>query len=314
MLCQELKKEIRCPDELIRIIRDSPIIPTPVVDNLWYTWDWRQFITPLLTERMLKNHSFYHSFRFKKEKGVTLFRGKKYPHSAEWLPEEGIKLIKDDAVFSSVGASDFRLDTLCLDKVFSDLTTKYYPTLSHGEKVHVEASWDKLHKQLCSLPGKQRNLPPMRISKLPQQAPKELTPIPTYLNPFLSDQAPTLDGSQGPCHPKHSQFSSEIRPGMEVVVYTESKENRPWIGIVENVLDGDMFEIHWFNKKGKSGECGEFQAMFNKDGSKYISILESGTVMLWEFSELKESNRLVVSKFWMEKINEAYLSHDFCYF
>lgn len=310
MLSRELKKEVRCPDELMKIIRDSPITPPPVVDHLWYTWDWRKFITPHLTEKMLKNHSFYHSFRFKKEKGVTLFRGKKYPHSTEWLPEEGIKLINDDVEFSSVGASEFRIDTLCLDKVYSDLSTKYYPTLDPREKIAVEASWDKLQKELYNLPNKQKNLLPMRINQLPKQAPKELTSIPTYLHPFLSDQSPALIGSHGPTDLKHGEFSNEIRPGMDVVVYTESKENRPWIGTVQNVVDGDMFELHWFEKKGKSGE---FQAMFNKDGSKYTSILPTGTVMLWELSEYKDVSRIVISKFWLDKINEAYQSHDFCY-
>ena len=56
ILCRVLKSEIQCPDDLIKKIKQAPIIPKPDVDELLFTWNWRDFITPKLSGKSLQNH------------------------------------------------------------------------------------------------------------------------------------------------------------------------------------------------------------------------------------------------------------------
>ena len=101
-MTREFKSEMHCPDDLIRKIQNSPILPKPEVEELLYSWDWRDYITAHLTGKALKNHSFYFSFMIKKESGIAVFRAKKYPFNEEWIPAAGIMLLKRSIEFLPV--------------------------------------------------------------------------------------------------------------------------------------------------------------------------------------------------------------------
>jgi hypothetical protein len=306
-----LKSEIRCPDDLIQKIQQAPLIPKPEVEELLFTWDWRSFITPRLSEKTLHNHSFYHSFQMKKENGIVLFRAKKYTQCPEWGPEAGIKLLKDGFQCSPVPSSEFRIENLNLDKVYSDLYTKYFPTLDIQDRKENEASWERLRTVLENLPKKQNNLPPLRLSSLPRQNPSAPAVVPDYLEQFMSEDTPELVGEHCILEPFDGLFETDIRPGMDVAVYTRSVKDRPWLGRVVNVQeDGVSFEVQWFKKKGRTLT---FQASLNKNGTRYTSVLALETVMLWEFSYNKTDETFDISKEWLDKINDEYSSHDLCY-
>lgn len=302
---------MRCPDDLIKIIQNAAIQPKPIVAELLYTWDWRRFITPNLSGKLLKNHSFYHSFLIKKEKKISVFRAKKYPQNEEWIPEGGIKLLKDNVEFTSVEASDFRVDTLHLDKVFSDLYTKYFPTLELKDRKEAEASWERLRTVLENLPKRRKNLAPMRILSFPKQIAATPTSLPHYLEPFMNEAVPELCGEKCIVEPTDSQFQTEIKSGMDIAVYTASKKDRPWLGRVLTVMeDGLSFEVQWFKRRNKGLT---FHALHNKDGSKYTQMLDTDTVMLWEFTDNKTVDSFEVSQEYLDKIREEYSSHDMCY-
>ena len=311
LLCRELKSEIRSPDDLIKKIRNSPVTPSPDVEELLYTWDWRSFVSPNLSQKMLQNHSFYHSFMIRCENGVSLLRAKKYPQMVEWIPEGGIILLRDKVEFSPVPVSEFRVESLQLDKVFSDLYTKYFPSLQLNERKESQQSWEKLRTCLENLPKKRENLPPMRLLSLPQQVSQAPPCPPHYLEPFLTNNTPELIGQHHLLEPSESEFASEIRKDTEVAIYTESKASRPWLGVVVNIQENKKrFEVLWYKRKGKSSV---FHASKNKDGTDYTTILETETVMFWDFAESKGDQCFTVSKDWLEKIDQAYVSHDSCY-
>ena len=188
ILCRVLKTEIRSPDDLVKKIQQAPIIPKPEVDELLFTWDWRDFITPLLSGKSLQNHSFYHSFQLKKENGIVVFRAKKYSQLSEWGPESGIKLLKDGFECSPVPASEFRVESLNLEKVYSDLYSKYFPTLGTQDRKEAESSWERLRSILENLPKKRMNLPPMRLSGLPRQKLVAQGKVPDYLQPCFNEE------------------------------------------------------------------------------------------------------------------------------
>ena len=302
---------MNCPDDLVQKIRNSPILPKPEVKELLYIWDWRSFVGPNLSGKKLQNHSFFFSFFLKKENGLAVFRGKKYPFNVEWTPESGIMLLKSNVDFVPVEASDFRIETLCIDKVFSDLYTKFFPTLETNERKMAEASWERLRTVLENLPKQQRNLAPMKILSFPKQFAPQPAVVPQYLDPYLNCETPELIGQICNVEPTESQFQADIQSGMDIAVYTESKKDRPWLGRVLDIQEGGKtFQVQWFKRKGKGST---FQALTNKDGTRYTSLLASNTVMLWEFTDKKTDDSFEVSKEWLEKIFEQYQSHDLCY-
>ena len=111
--------------------------------------------------------------------------------------------------------------------------------------------------------------------------------------------------------PAVGQFDIEIKPGMDVAIFTHTLKNRPWLGRVLTVEeDCSSFQLQWFKKKGRSMT---YEAQLNKDGTKYTSSLPLETVMLWEFSTAKSEDKFEVSREWFEKIMAEYESHDQCY-
>ena len=183
--------------------------------------------------------------------------------------------------------------------------------LERNERQEAEASWERLRTCLENLPRKQKNLPPMRILALPRQIPAPSTTLPHYLEQFTNEDTPELLGQNCVVEPSESQFQADIIPNMDVAVYTISKVSRPWLGRVVKVEeDGQTFEVQWFKRRGRSLT---FQRLSNQDGSKYTSVLDSDTVMLWEFSDNKTDNSFDISKEWLAKIMEEYRSHDLCY-
>ena len=302
-----------CPDDLVKKIQDAPIIPKPTVEELLFTWDWRSYITPKLTDKTIANHSFYHSFILRKENGVVVLRAKQYTQSKEW--GRGIRVLKEGFECSTpVPVSEFRLETLNIDKVFSDLYTKYFPTLTVNDRQLAEASWEKLRSVLENLPRKINNLQPLRLGSLPRQAPLAPRQVPSYLQLVEDRDVPEMVGEfveDDISEPAVGQFDIEIKPGMDVAIFTHTLKNRPWLGRVLTVEeDCSSFQLQWFKKKGRSMI---YEAQLNKDGTKYTSSLPLETVMLWEFSTAKSEDEFEVSKEWFEKIMAEYASHDQCY-
>ena len=305
ILCQELKCEIRSVDELIDKIKNAPISPKPEVDHLWSTWDWSSFIQNHMAQD-LKNHSWYNAFQVKKEDGAVKLRCKKFPQDLEWKPATGIRLIKADIVFEPVPVGEFRVEDIKLDDIFKSVN-KYLLTLNPSEKIKAASAWNRLRERLESLPRRRPNLPKLKLLDLPKQV-RELQ-VDSEGLPDLNLDVPDLVGDLYPAELVESSFSSTILVDMDVVVYTKSK-SCPWLGRVSEILPGGRFNLHWYSRRSRSKT---FYAMFNKDGSKFVSEEECDAVMLWEFSTEKTENTFVLSDYWLQKIQEEYLAHDQCY-
>ena len=118
ILTKEFKtSEIKSLPELMKIIRDSPVKPSPTCESLWWTWDWKNYIEGKLSSIELSNHSFYNCFQIKKENGLTKLRAKPLPQDTDWTPDSGIRLVKENSTFDDpVEVADFRIDKLELPK------------------------------------------------------------------------------------------------------------------------------------------------------------------------------------------------------
>ena len=269
ILTEEFKSEIRTVEELMMKIRNSPISPKPIVHHLLFIHDWKDFVIPNLTEKGLKNHSHYNSFQFKAEKGLVNLRAKKYPHYAEWYPHEGIQLLKDEIDFTPVPVAEFRPDDLNLDKVLADLRKIYFPLMPIKDQKRVSESWEKLCNTLEQMHRK--HLPPMQIMEILKQLPTAIPGLPQALQQFQDkeDNPPALVGELRPPAVEESSFDKEMKIGLDVVIWTLSKKDRPWVGRVSKIVSPNEFEIHWFQRKNRSNV---FWALKNKDGTPFISI------------------------------------------
>ena len=48
-------------------------------------------------------------------------RAKVLPQDPIYLPEQGIKLLRDDVIYRPVGSAGFRIETLQFEKIMTDL-------------------------------------------------------------------------------------------------------------------------------------------------------------------------------------------------
>ena len=186
ILTQEFKKsELKTVEELFEKIESAPIIPKPECESLKFIWNWRDYISKYLTNKDLKNHSFYNAFIIKKENTVKegkviKLRAKRLPQDEEWVPPTGIRIVQPNVPYDPVGAADFRITELCLPKIVENLQ-KYFRRMPTHVRVRVIAdSWGRIRESLQSLPRKSENLPKMKIKDLPK--------IPMETEPNLPDE------------------------------------------------------------------------------------------------------------------------------
>ena len=309
ILTQEFKAEIRTVEELITKIKNAPIIPKAKVHHLFYIYDWKQFISPNLTEKGLKNHSHYNSFQFKLDNGVVNLRAKKFPQNSEWHPEEGIQLLKDDINYEPVAPAEFREEDLNLEKVLTDLRKIYLPLVPEKDQKKVSDSWEKLVSTLERVPKKQ--LPSMKIMEIMKQSPCDPPGIPDIIHEFQEKETPpALVGEHRPPVVVESNFVEEWKVGMNVVILTSCKRNRPWVGRVVKIISASEFQIQWFERRNRSNT---FWASTNKDGSPYVSAASVESVMFWEMAVDSGPESFVLSEYWLKRISFEYSSHDSCY-
>ena len=307
ILAHEFKAEICSPDDLVRKIKNSSIVPSPVCVNLDFIWNWRDFILPNLEPQRMQNHSFFQAFNIVNENGIGILRAKKYQFDQKWTPEEGIVLLKNDVDLSSqIFASDFRLEKLNLDLVFAHLYTKYFPSLEEEERKYAQSSWEKVRTDLEQ--ALTRNYPPMNITLLPKQNVDLLPSVPNYIQAHFDSGCRELKGRRNMQEPMISDFRNDIKIGTSVVIYTKTKSNRPWVGVVKQIFPCEgKFEVHWYKKKNK---LLSFEASYRQDGIPYTEIMSTDTVMLWSFAHDITEHSFCISKELFQRILSMYKDHD----
>ena len=308
LLTQAFKKEIRTLEELKEKIVLSGIKPVPVVEVLDFIWDWRSFALDNLTKEELRNHSKYHAFNIKKEGGFVKLRGKRYLFDDEWTPYTGIRLLNEGTEFTSIMPAELRIEKLDLPKVFLHLE-KYFSTFPLVERLVVQGSWEKLRGKLEKLPSEIESCEGMNISELMSQDPNKLIVIPQHFSHLNQDEdIPDLQGETFPEELNEADFEEEVREGLDVLVYTRTKLGRPWVGRVLNRKDSSTFTIQWYEKK--RGNLNIFYAAKNSDGTAYTAELDTGMVILWNFSTRLDHQSFSVNTFFLTKFKEEYARHD----
>ena len=310
ILTEEFKSEIQTVEDLIAKIERAPISPKPKVHRLFHTWDWKSFVEPLFTNTLLQNHSGYNAFQIKSEQNLVKLRAKKYPQYVGWYPEEGIKLLKDDIDYNTpVAVAEFREHELNLDKVLHDLRKYYFPLMELKDQRRVPDSWERLCSTLTQLPKKK--LPPMNILDLPKQQPNLPASVPSTMEQYDDhSEPPDLLGERHDPAVVESNFQHEVAVGMDVAILTLSKQKRPWVGRVLEILSDENFVLQWYQRRSRSRT---FFALKNRDGSSYTSVCSFDSVMFWELSCNKTVDSFELSEYWLKRLSHEYECHDQCY-
>ena len=290
-------------------IVNSGIVPTPEVEVLYHIWDWKKYALENLSAEELRNHSNYHCSNIKKEHGQTKLRAKRYLYETQWNPAPGIRLLKEDyASLEQIQVAPFRIEKLNMCKVYQDLQ-RYFVTLPLEERMIVQSSWEKLKLKLENLPNKVESLEVMNVLKLPVQDNSSQAVIPEHLAHINSeDKVKDLEGDTFPDDLDEADFDQEIKEGLDVLIYSDIKKHRPWVGRVLNVTNLSKFQIHWFERR--KGDMNMYYAACNRDGSPYTSEIESASVILWNFSTRIDDASFSVSKFFLNQFKVEYSRHD----
>ena len=163
-----------------------------------------------LSKEELRNHSKYHGFRVSKEKGQARLRGKRFSFETEWNPAPGIRLLNEETTLKPIEAAPFRIDKLNLIKIFK--------------------------KKLENLPIQIDRLPKMDVAKLPVQCPDNQVVIPDHLAHITGeDSIKDLEGDVFPDELDEADFNQDISEGPDVLIYSNIKQGRPWVGRIKEV-------------------------------------------------------------------------------
>ena len=173
--------------------------------------------------------------------------------------------------------------------------------------MRIQTSWDNLRQKLEGLPRRSSTLEMMDITRFPELT--ETSPeIPDYLS--RDENTPELLGDLFPEEIDEGNIEDEITVNMDVCIYTDKVEGRPWVGRVVELLENRKFKLQWFSRKTKRSKV--FTAMVKSDGSPYLHELDYETVMFWMISEpqSRTSGSFSLSPYWLETINKEYEEYD----
>ena len=308
ILTHKFKTQIDTIEDLKEKIVSSGILPVPEVEVIDFIWNWKEFALDNLAEEELRNHSKYHGFKISKEKGQARLRGKRFSFETEWNPAPGIRLLKENTVLKPIEAAPLRIEKLNLVKVFQDLQ-RFYASLPLEKRMVVQRSWENLKKKLENLPTQVDRFPKMEISKLPVQFPESQVVIPDHLAHITGDDSiKDLEGEVFPDDLDEADFNQDLSEGLDVLIYSNIKQGRPWVGRIKEVTGNSKFLIQWYAKR--KGDQNMFDATRNGDGTPYVSELESESVILWNFSTRVGNNSFSVSKFFLNQFKVEYSRHE----
>ena len=273
-------RTVELPDveTLKQTIAKAPMKPPPIVESMWYSWDWKTFVEPRLNP--LENHSLFNSFMLKKEGGEVRFRYKKLPQSPEYGPLEGIQLVKTREGLEPIKAAEFRVEALQLDKLMRGLQP-YFNTMDLENKMTVVTRWEGLKKKLEALPARLEGLKRMDIEELPTSSERDTEGFQALES---EDENRQIRGKFFEEMVEEGNLEDEICVNMDVAVYTVQKRKRPWVGRVASLKNRETFVVQWF-EKDKTSKTGKYVAMEHENGSPYTSELDQSSVMLWSFTE-----------------------------
>ena len=286
-------------------ILNAPMKPKPIVENMMFSWNWKDFIEPCLNP--LGNHSFFNSFCFNKEEGEVKLRYKKLPQSAEYGPVGGMKLLKTKVKLEPIKAADFRVESLGLDKLLRGLQP-YFASLDFETRMVVVSRWEALKKTLEALPVKREALLRMDILKLPRQAGGD-----TATDEITVVDERQVEGTFFETPVQEGDLESDICVDMDVCVYTRIKRKRPWVGRVVSIKDRETFVINWY-EKDQTSRCGRYVAMFHDNSTRYVSELDMEVVMFWAFTQGREQgpgkDSFLITPYWHDCLMKEYEKKD----
>ena len=301
ILANEFKTDdIKTIEELFEMILNSPIEPKPVCNEVDYIFGWKEYISPLLADPPLKNHSLYHSFSINKEEGVVKFRAKKLPQDKEYVPRAGIRIVREGVEFNPVGAAEFRVHSIPFDRI--NRTIRIMTSrLSLTCKMKVQESWDRMRDNLEALPRRIHLLEKMDLSKFP----KDDFSAENVSHPLLqsSEEVEEISGDLMEEHVEEGDLD-EICEDIDVCVYSDETTGRPWVGRIRQMLPGSRFVIQWFSRR--SGRGLHFTAMTLNNGEPYLSELDMESIMFWAMTEDRKADSFKLSNYWLEVIRKEY--------
>ena len=172
-----------------------------------------------MSQKEIQQHSNYHCFKISREGTKVVLRAKRYLFCKTWLPECGIKLLKDRDESDHIppsGVAKFRIDSLNLDQLFIDLN-KFFLPMELERKMNLQTKWGCLWKNLESLPNFRESFPKLDVRDFVVQEILESV-TPSHLSHLVDeiDKVPDLIGEKYPEVFVDGDFQSECMPGVDM--------------------------------------------------------------------------------------------------
>ena len=167
----------------------------------------------------------------------------------------------------------------------------------------VQNSWDSLERKLEDLPLQLEKFEKLNLNILPPQTVVNPIVITDHLSQInKEDVVKVWKGFDD------ADFNEDIREGLDVLIYSDVKQGRPWLGRIVKVTGSTSFQIQWYERKKSDRHM--FCAALKKDGTPYVSDCDAASVILWNFSTRVDDSSFSVSKFFLSHFKVEYARHD----
>ena len=205
-------------------------------------------------------------------------------------------------MYNPVDVAEFRTSEVPFDAIIKTVKTmiQHFPL---EERNRIISSWDRDRENLERTMRRRHHLGRMDIEAFPKQE-ERVEPSDTLMEP-LDDMV--LRGNI--CDEVVDDGDTdEVICGTDVVVYTRSVSQRPWVGRVVEILPNEEVSVHWYTRQ--PGRRGQYHASFSSDGSPLTGAVSLDSLLFWDMSEDVKETSFYLSNYWLEIIKSQYLEMD----
>ena len=275
------------------------------IERVDFTLDWMGAIKSKLLE--ISGHSTVQSFEIvRNEDGNPVLRFKHRSSEEAYWPPQGFMILENGnwefedrmKVFSFRDIDEF-------SKFVTSIVHQYAEKISENDiKQKITDSWNSHIARL------------KHVHRTVTHASFKVNYVEGFNEPtlgFVSEHLDALNdkvskkqdahirGSSFPIKIQSEVYSSSIAKEKQTVcVYTKSKMNRPWIGLVDKVLNNEV-NISWYTKSSVNSSV-KWKLTNEKDTVHF------GSIMLWDLTQDVENNfnNITISRMMLKEIKETY--------
>ena len=277
IIAERLRKlEIPSFEDLIQELKKIRVNGSggfPVVKEMTSTTDFVAWLEPHLLK--ISGHTDFFQFKIRKEQEKTNLYVKESELDDDFKYPRGIKLFNSLPERFLMKVSPFRAES-DYGAIFESVWNKYIPSLkfkySEEEVNKIKQNWENRIKFLID--SRTENYEPFNILLLKKQLPGlNLSNVQRLDTTTPRPNPPSITAVFNELE-MGDLIIEELKTDESIVFYCEAKSNRPWIGLLVEMVGEKQVKVQWLKKERKV-----YSLEYHRSGLPYTSVLDHSTMM-----------------------------------